>query len=119
MVRELTHSKLLESLADFFPSLCTIEANDPTQSDSGAPVEGTAVEVYTDIPCSIASQSAREPRTRTMTYEKNQFWIVLRGYYPLVKTEMKAVVELVFYNILGVEFDSHKVTTRLTVELVQ
>ena len=114
----LIHPKLLESLHDFFPSLCTIEASTDSYDDYGDEVKDWDPK-YEDIPCAIAAAGRNEVKRPDMTYVPATHRVTLAGYYPLITEKMQAVIGGLTLDILLVEHDSHQKTTRLSCEVVR
>lgn len=73
---------------------------------------------HINLPCSVASAIAREAKRGDMTIQVDEFTISLAGCYPTIQPEMRATVDGVTYDILGVAIDSHSKMTRLTCRMV-
>lgn len=129
----LIHPALMASLPQFFPSLCSIydvaeERNAigeriPVPSDALLP--GTPGPLLEGIRCVITNDptmnqipTSTEERTADSTYAAKMFRVMLKGNYPEITEKMRAVVDLVTYDIRSVTvsgFDSH---TELLVERI-
>ena len=125
MSTTLIHERMLAGLTDFFPSFCTIEVATSTTTDSGhvtkrwAAAPDMAGVSVSDIRCNVKPIRASEARTADLVVTNNGFRIGLLGFYPLITTTHRAVVDNAnIYNILGVEHDSQHLLTTLTAELV-
>lgn len=112
-------------------SLCTIQT--PPESDTfdagGAMDPDTPWDDLTghvDLPCMAAplqqgdTVSPDETRSMAEILARTPKHVLLDGYYPELdgKTEYRAVVDGVAYNITKAESDSQAQMTRLAVELV-
>ena len=127
----LVHPQMLAALADFYPSLCSLQSRAADVDVFGAPVvdaygvpNGAYADVagLTGIACSVnqpprASQ-AQEIRLPDKTVVSATHRIALAGYYPTITTAMVAVVGTVTYNVLSVAHDAQSASTWLLVELV-
>lgn len=108
-----------------FVSLCTIEQTSGTLTASGFP-DGTftAIAGLSNIPCMRApvsmsfiraSEEKREPGIETL----EPVHILLNGYYPAIpqltstRPSLRAVVDGINYEVMGVEHDSQQQMTRL------
>lgn len=129
----LVHPRLMASMPQFFPSLCSIyalavERNAigeliPVPSDAMLP--GSLGWLLEDIRCVISNDpsmdqipTSAEDRTADATYTASLFRVMLAGNYPEITEKMRAVVDGVAYDIRSVTvsgFDSH---TELLVEAI-
>ena len=124
MVRELVHPQMLTHLADFYPSLCTIEQDTSTDADvdsiGQAVPDWQPLAGHVDIPCAVASVEGREIAGPPQSYGVTNKRIGLRGYYPLILARMRVVIGTTIYSILAPpDFDSHGKLTRLIVGVVE
>ena len=117
MTQAFVHPRMLEGLAAFYPSLCTIQSGTLTQDSVGQPV-ATWAYVLQAIPCRISPAGGREMKLPNQTYGVGSHTINLRGYYPTIIVAMRALVDGVAYDILAVESDGNQYTTRLQVQVV-
>ncbi len=122
----MIHPRMLASLSQFYPSSCTIQRSVLSQDDYGEPTAvWSDLADHVDLACGVAPISAGSPtganeyRRADLTVTTATHHIALAGNYPTITPAMRAVVDGVAWNILGVEHDSHGVTTRLKVERVQ
>ncbi len=110
-----------------FSSLCTIQDLDGTFSASGQPNNTyVAVTGLIDIPCTAPPTSmlritATQKRTVPERKEDNSSHVLLNDYFPQITAHWQdgaqAVIDGVAYTLLGVESDSQKKMTRLSVEI--
>lgn len=121
-MRAIFDPRMMCGIGEYFRHLCTIEVA-TEEANSFGEVNRTWAELsnHERIPCTVGplpGQPAPQERRRqdgTMAFETHH--IVLRGYYPDIDSEHRAVVNGVVYNILTAESDSHRETTRLRVEV--
>ncbi|MCX6022998.1 MAG: head-tail adaptor protein [Chloroflexi bacterium] len=124
MTTPLIHGGMLAGLRNFYPQTVTIQQNTPALDTDGAELPVWAnLSGHVDLSCRVAPQSLGSParqevRGAEMTVTTVQLWITLRGYYPAITPDMRAVVSGVNYNILAADRDAAGVTTRLGVERV-
>lgn len=112
-----THPGLLDSLSDFYPSTCTIQQFTTATSASGERTKTYAdLASHVAIPCAVAPvRNARsESQEATQTFGLIVDRIALKGHYPNITTNMRAVVGSAVYDIIDVEHDQHSKTTYLT-----
>jgi len=119
MNKRLFHPKLLDNLGSFFNSTCTIQEYTETQDELGEPIKTWLDKAdHIDIPCAIAPSGGQEVKRPDMTYVVSSHHLTLRGNYPAITEDMRAVVAGKTYDILLVEHDSRGLMTRLTVQVV-
>lgn len=112
-----------------FVSLCTIQGPDNVFSDSGFP-SGAFVNLagLVNIPCMKAPQSmlriaAEERKAEPGVQSLEPFHVLLNGYYPAIpqvtttRPSLRAIVDGVQYEVMGVEHDSQLQMSRLTVRV--
>jgi len=130
-VSALVHPHMLAALADFYPSLCTLQSRAADDELWGAPSvnaygvpDGDLADVVglIGLACSVnqppRSSQAQETRFPDKTVTTATHCIALAGYYPTITTAMVAVVGAVTYNVLSVAHDAQSASTWLLVELV-
>ena len=111
--------RMMNALSGMFPSSCTIQAPTHVTDDYGTP-ETTWTTLYTNLPCQVAplvveNVRALERIDGDKTLRLTPHRIALKGYFPAVTSEMRAVVGGQTWAIQGVEHDSQHTYTRLTV----
>jgi hypothetical protein len=107
---------MMVTLADYFPSLCTIQEDVGVEDGYSDTADWQPVAGHSDIPCSHGVNrvgGGREVKLPDQTYVVSNYTLSLRGYYPTITEKMRAVVDGVVFNILLVQCDSHGVTTRI------
>lgn len=129
----LVHPRLMASMPQFFPSLCSIydvaEVRNaigeliPVPSDAMLP--GTPGPLIEGVRCVISNDpsmnqipTSAEDRTADATYTARLYRVMLAGNHPSITEKMRAVVDGVAYDIRSVTvsgFDSH---TELLVEAI-
>jgi hypothetical protein len=114
----IVHPRMLEGLAAFYPSLCTIQSAVEPQDTVGQPVVASYTDVLQALPCRVSPAGAREMKLPNQTYGVASHTINLRGHYPSITTAMRALVDGVAYDVLAVEHDGNAYTTRLQVQVV-
>ena len=114
MTRDIFDPRMMEELADYFPSLCTIQTPTVIEDASGAIIPGWEdFADHVDIPCSHGPSKGVEVKRADQTYVISNYMLSLRGYYPTITEVMQAVVDDVAYEVLLAQSDSHGVTTRI------
>jgi hypothetical protein len=116
--RMIVHPRMLEGLAAFYPSLCTIQNAVEPQDSVGQPVPTSYTDALTALPCRVSPAGGSERKLPNQTYAVGSHTINLRGHYPTITPKQRAVVEGVAYDILAVESDGNAYTTRLQVQVV-
>ena len=110
-----------------FVSLCTIQQWDGTLGASGAPDKSAAnwddVTGLVDIQCMAPPEGlfqtirATEAKTIAEILAMQPLHVLLDAFYPNIESDMRAVVDGTAYDIMGVEWDSQRIMTRLCVRL--
>ena len=117
----MMHPRLLSTLGDLYPSLCTVQLNTPVQDDYGQPFEAwAALAGHVELPCAIrpAPIGGGEIRRSDQTIVIKPYHVALAGYYPTITEDMRLVSEGKTYDIIRVDHDQMKQTTRLTAEVI-
>jgi hypothetical protein len=114
----LIDPRMVGSLADFFPELCTIKTFTEAKSASGA-ITYTPVDFagHVALHCRHSPVNGTEVKRQDQSFSVGSHIIELAGYYSTITTKMTAVVNLITYDILAIEFDGEHKTTRLSVEI--
>ena len=117
MTRAIFDPRMMATLGDYFPSLCTIQEDLGVEDDYGQVVpDWQPVAGHSDIPCSLGVNrvgGGTEVKQSDQTYVVSNYTLSLRGYYPTITEKMRAVVDSVVFDILLVQSSSHGVTTRI------
>ena len=117
MTRSIFDPRMMVTLADYFPSLCTIQEDVGVEDDYGQVVpDWQTFAGHAEIPCSHGVNrvgGGREVKLPDQTYVVSNYTLSLRGYYPLITEKMRAVVDGVVFEILLAQSDSHGMTTRI------
>lgn len=113
----IVHPRMLEGLALFYPSLCTIQQATLAQDAVGEPL-ATWADLLQALPCRVSPAGGQERKLPNQTYGVASHTINLRGHYPSITIAMRAVVDSVNYDVLSVEHDGNAYTTRLQVQVV-
>lgn len=110
-----------------FVSLCTISAlpSPMALGPSGSPTDAfVAVTGLIDIRCMksvvlvvLSSPAAYETKSTSRELTSNDWHVLLESYYPTITTLMRATIDDVVYDIVGVDQDSQSQMTRLRVRL--
>ena len=123
-MRAFAHPQMIHHLVDFFPQRVTIQEATITRNSTEEEVKTWANKAgLIDLPCTVASAfkratGAREARAVMMSFVVKLFRVLIRGYHTTIVSTMRAVIDGVNYDILGVEHDTQAVMTRLNVERV-
>lgn len=120
MVRPIFDPRMFTRLADFYPSLCTIQENTPTQStDSGALTNAWSnLASHVDLACSIAPSGGVEVKTPDQSFAISTHVVSISTFKADVEARMRAVVDGDAYDILSAQTDSHSKTTHLMLERI-
>lgn len=122
--RPMFDPRMLDRLSRFYPSTVDITSTTFDSDEMGSPdsVEEILLE---GIPASIAPFNdivpiSGERKLENLLYNTATFRVGMQGYFPEITTKMTVLFNDTGkrYNILGVEWDSHKMTTRLIVNEV-
>ena len=114
MTRSIFDPRMMVTLADYFPSVCTIQEDVGVENDYGQVVaDWQSFAGHVEIPCAHGPNKGREVKLPDQTYVVSNYTLSLRGYYPTITEKMRAVVDGVVFDILLVQCDSHGVTTRI------
>lgn len=105
-----------------FPSRCTIQRLTGTRDSLGVMNQTFAdVSGLVNIPCHVAPPSiariggSAEMRQADRTDEKQEFHVLLQGYFPDIQMKDRAVIDGNIWNIIGPDYDAFKTQTRLEV----
>jgi len=115
VVQEMRRSGLLTSL-------CTISRSPEVSNDAGAPYPLAPYEQldgHVDIECIKASLADSEEKATPEVLTRNLWQTILAGYFPEITTRDRATVDGITYDIVGVDADSQRVMTRLTLQRSQ
>lgn len=122
MTRPIIDPRFMDEMADYFPSLCTIQEDVGVEDAHGIAIEDWQTFAgHADIPCAIAATGGQEVKQTDQTYVVANFKVGLRGFYETITEKMRAVVtgaNAGTYDILLVESSSHAKATRLMVNEV-
>lgn len=119
----LIDPRLMETLADFTPATCTIQARTSSYISTGDLLETYAnVTGLVDIPCQVSVQGGfmkggKEQRKESGDYTTFERLITLDGYYPTITETMQALIGGVTYDIDAIDHDSQSTYTRLGVRV--
>ena len=115
----LIDTRMVGALEDFFSEECTIRYSIEDQSSSGSIDDPLWADFagHISIPCRKSPVRGTEVKQYNQTYTVGSHVIELMGYYPTIDMSMVAVVNLIIYDILAVEFDGEHKLTRLSVEI--
>ena len=137
----LVHPEMKNMMPEQYPDLCTIQAKVEIEDEYGQPKEEW-VDYYPDwkdevsdpdaklradeptvdhreLDALLASTGGRKIKEEDKTYTIAEYHISLKGYYPEIEENMRAVIDNTNYNILLTEETSRDNRTRLAVEVVQ
>ena len=111
--------RMFARLHSFYPS--TVSIQERTE------IRGTAGEVrldwddrYSDLPARIGPSGGREVKLPNQTYVVSTHTIGLRGWYPSITEEDRAVADDgTIYDLLLVESDDQQASTYLLTEIVE
>jgi head-tail adaptor len=120
MVKALTHPKLLQNLANFYPAVCTIQSRALAADTFGGQAETWSnVGGLVGIACAVAAMTGKEIKLPDETYVMNPFRIALAGDFPQITEAMRVTSGGVTYDILSVQSDSQSKATYLTCQVVK
>jgi head-tail adaptor len=120
----LIRDDMLRHLGErFWPRRCTIQKDTPTRTSSGMEKSDWAnLADHVAIHCRLAPIETRqdqEVRQSDQTVTTAGWWALLRGYFPAITTKHRALMDDgAAYNIIGVDVDSERKMTRLTLQRV-
>lgn len=117
MNKRLIHPDMVESLPDFFPSICTIQEAAESNNVNTNEIEYTWSNLFSGVNCTIGRDTTLEKRMPDKTVTTSTHRIVLMGLYAVTEA-MRVVIGSDAYNILNVENDEQSVKTSLVVEKV-
>jgi hypothetical protein len=113
----LIHPNLTAALttSGHFGATGTVQVGTETNPQGNPSFSWANVSELEDIPCAIAAAAADESRQPEFAYATRTHKALLDGDYPAIDpmTPHRFVSGGTNYDILGVEFDSQGVTTRL------
>lgn len=116
----MIHPSMLTALSGFYPSLCTIQSATEAQNNIGDVTHTWAnLSGHVDLACRIAPASGNEVKQAAQIYAEYTHTIALAGAYTTVTEAMRAIVDGVTYDVVAVQFDGNRKTTRLLVKLVR
>lgn len=119
----LIHPRLLESLVNHYPSLCQIKTYTVTRETTGEEIATwSTLPGHEAIRCYVSrrsQQGAEEVGAGTWTHSESQRVVALAGHYPAIKEKMHVLIDLVEWDIVGVQHDSQGVSTNLIIERVE
>jgi len=113
MTRAIFDPRMMTTLADYFPSLCTIQEDVGVYDGYSDNTDWQNFAGHVEIPCAYGPNKGREVKQADQTYVVSNYTLSLRGYYPTITSKMRAVVDSRVFDILLVQTDSHGVTTRI------
>ncbi len=113
MTRAIFDPRMMTTLADYFPSLCTIQEDVGVYDGYSDNTDWQTFAGHAEIPCSHGPNKGREVKKPDQTYVVSNYTLSLRGYYPTITEKMRAVVDGTVFEILLVQSSSHGVTTRI------
>jgi len=114
MTRPIMDSRFMDTMSDYFPSLCTIQEDVGVADANGFIAESWSdFAGHVDIPCAHGPSGGNEVKLPDQTYVVSNYTIALQGRYPTITEKMRAVVDDVAYEILLAQWDSHATKTRI------
>lgn len=119
-IRRLVHPRLMDSLRNHYPQTVQIQAATVTQDAANQPIESWApLAGHEAIGAIWNPTGGSEPRTNEQTLIITTPTLGLRGYWPAITEQMRAVLAGVDYNIIRVWHDSQESATYLALERVE
>lgn len=116
---DIIHPDLMTALANFYPSVCTIQSKvDAADSFGQLTSTWSNLASHIAIACRIAPNTGDERETREQAFTRVTHRIALRGYYPSITDQMRVVSGGINYDIERVEHDGQSESTYLMVEQV-
>ncbi|KAA3645332.1 MAG: hypothetical protein DWQ07_12755 [Chloroflexi bacterium] len=122
MARQIVDPRMLDHLGDLFPSKVTIQFNAPFSDD--VETGGEELPRWNDLPdhvdldCRLSPSGGKEVRNERQSYNVSTHFITIKGHFPSITANMRALIGSQAYNILLVQADGQSVVTKLTVEVV-
>ena len=114
MTRKIIDSRFMDTMSDYFPSLCTIQEDIGVADANGFIVPSWSdFAGHVDIPCAHGPSGGNEVKLPDQTYVISNYTLALQGLYPTITEKMRAVVDGVVYEILLAQSDSHSTKTRI------
>lgn len=117
----LVHPAMLCGLKLFYHSRCTIQVNTPTINNFNERVPSWVDKAnHVNLPCRLGPKSKvmSEAKAERLIYAIDTHTVALQGHYGEITPAMRAVVDGVAYDILGVRHDDQGVMTALDVQRV-
>lgn len=116
----LVHPRMLAQVGDqVYPDFCTIQSGAEAQDASGFPVAAFSdVAGLAAIPCRLSPLGGGETKSPSQVYAVATHAINLRGYYPAITPKMRAQIQGQAYDVLLVEHDGQRASTRLVAQVV-
>ena len=106
-----------------FPSACTIQRLTGARDSMGVLTQTFAdVSGMVGIPCHISPPSvirlggSAEYRKSDRTDEKQEFHVLLAGYFPDIQMKDRAVIDGTNWNVVGNDKDAFKTQSRLEIQ---
>lgn len=120
LTNSIVHPRMLAAIPHAFNSLCSIGRNTETSDESGQEIHTYPIDPsLIGIPCYVEPQMQREIRRADSTVVNDAWTIALRGYYPTINVEDRAVIDgTQNHNILSVKHDDTHTITFLDTEIV-
>lgn len=124
--RSLLDPRMTAQLEELWSSRCTIQLGNTFNQGSGQTYIGGygSILTLTNIPCRLApiqpeNLTSKETRTTVTIDQDNRWEAKLNGYYAqIVPRTHRALIDGVGYLIRGVEHDSERYSTRLSLEQI-
>lgn len=113
--------RMLAHLHNFYPSTATIqEATERRGTTGEVRLEWDDKAGHTSLPCRIGPTGGKEIRMPDQTYAISTHTIGLRGNYPTVTVEDRAIDDNdVIYEIMSVQSDDQDASTYLYVRILE
>lgn len=125
-MRPVVDPRLSASLGNFYPSKCTVQLLNETDTPGG-PVPGAPTNIIGMInlqcrlgPLILIRPTDTEDRTGRNTTEIKTRQLKINGYFPQIDAAtMQIVVDNETFSILGNEEDGNQLSTRLRLEVIR
>lgn len=125
MPRAIVDPRLMNALPAMYPLRCTIQS-----ATKAADAYHELIETWSNfaghvnLPCAFARVGGgqvglTEVRRTDQLLDIEDRHIALRGYFPDITPQMRAIVSGETYEVVGVDHDSHRQTTRVRVRKVE